>query len=219
MPHITEDVSLRKVNFIVIDFEGTTPAGFGAEPIEVGAMVLRPTGDGLACAARYEALIRPPEHAPLTAAGTRQTGITASMLAERPAAPAVLAGLDALLTDPPYLVVAHHASTEAGILRRYAHACPTAAFAPMLDTLTLTLARRCHPGQPSYSLDALLHLYRIPIPAARHRALADAEVTARLLVRLLADGAHRHGWHRLAELRQLAGTPPPANAATPQALF
>lgn len=210
------DPAFAAIKLIIVDFEGTTPANCPAEPIEVGAVVLNPTGDGLACSARFEALIRPPAHAPLTPADTRQTGITASMLADRPAAPAVLAGLDALLAEPPYVTVAHHASTEAGILRRYAHACPTLAAAPMLDTLTL--AQRCHPGLPSYSLDALLQLYRIAIPAARHRALADAEVTGQLLARLLADGAHRHGWHRLAELHQLAGTPPPATPAPP-ALF
>ena len=149
-----DDPAFAATRFVVIDFEGTTPAGCPAEPMEVGAVILRPTPGGMECVSRFEALIRPPAYAPLTEADTRQTGITAPMLAGRPAAPAVLAGLDALLTDPPYLLVAHHACTEAGILRRYAHACPTAAAAPMLDTLAL--AKRCRPGLASYALDALL---------------------------------------------------------------
>jgi DNA polymerase III subunit epsilon len=211
------DGAFASTTFVIIDFEGTTPARHPAEPIEVGAVLLRPTGDGMDCAGRYEALIRPPAHAPLTDADTRQTGITAPMLADRPAAPAVLAELDALLSDPPYLLVAHHASTEAGILRRYAHACPSLAATPMLDTVAL--AKKCRPGLASYALDALLSFYGITIPPARHRALADAEVTGQLLIRLLADGARAHRWSRLAQLRHLAGTPPPAGASTQQSLF
>jgi DNA polymerase III epsilon subunit-like protein len=211
------DVEFASTTFVIIDFEGTTPARHPAEPIEVGVVLLYPTRDGMDCAGRFEALIRPPAHAPLTDADTRQTGITAPMLADRPPAPTVLAELDVLLKDPPYVVVAHHASTEAGILRRYAHACPTVAATPMLDTVAL--AKKCRPGLASYALDALLNFYGIAIPAARHRALADAEVTGHLLTRLLADGARTHRWSRLAQLRQLAGTPPPAGASTQQSLF
>lgn len=211
------DPAFTGIGFVVIDFEGTTPAAFPPEPIEVGAVVLRPTAEAMTCGGRYEGLIRPPAHAPLTPADTRQTGITAAMLEHRPAAAPVLAGLDTILTEPPYLTVAHHAPTEASILRRYAHACPIAAAAPMLDTLLL--AKACNPGLISYRLDALLTLYRIAIPAGRHRALADAEVTARLFVRLLADGATRHGWSQLNQLRGLAGRPAPTSGIAQTTLF
>jgi DNA polymerase-3 subunit epsilon len=211
------DLAFAASGWIVLDFEGTTPAQAPAEPIEVGALILRSHPARLQFIGRYEALIRPPGHAPLTPADTRQTGITAAMLADRPAAGTVLAGLDALLTDPPYVTVAHHAATEGGILRLYAHACPTLSAAPMLDTLAL--AKACHPGLASYSLDALLTRYGIAIPADRHRALADATVTAELFVRLLAEGAATHRWSRLAQLRHLAGCPPPAPGTTQAALF
>ncbi|MEV4708695.1 3'-5' exonuclease [Actinoplanes sp. NPDC049316] len=211
-----DDPAFATTRFVIIDFEGTTPAGCPAEPIEVGAVILRPTPRRMECVSRFEALIRPPAHAPLTEADTRQTGITARMLDDRPAAPAVLAGLDPLLTDPPYLLVAHHAATEAGILRRYAHACPSTA-APMLDTLAL--AKRCRPGLASYALDALLTFYGMAIPAGRHRALADAEVTGHLQIRLLADGARAHRWCRLDQLRDLAGEPPAADPHAQEFLF
>lgn len=102
-------------------------------------------------------------------------------------------------------------------MRRYAYACPTLAAAPMLDTLKL--AKACLPRLPSYSLDAVLAHYRIAIPANRHRALTDAELTARLLIHLLADGAIRHGWSQLAQLRSLAGGPPPAANTAQAGLF
>jgi DNA polymerase-3 subunit epsilon len=212
-----QDPTFREIGWLVLDFEGTTPAGSPAEPIEVGAVILRPGPAGLTVIGQYEVLMHPPPHAPLTAFDTRQTGITPAMLAGRPPAGVALAGLDALLTSPPYVTVAHHAPTEAGILRRYAHACPTLAAAPMLDTVRL--ARACHPGQPSYALDALLTHLDIPIPAGRHRALADASVTARLLERLLADGGTLHGWSQMTQLRQLAGLPPPADRTEQTALF
>ncbi|BCY11036.1 PolC-type DNA polymerase III [Actinoplanes sp. L3-i22] len=209
------DPAFRTSTFVVVDFEGCTPKGYPAEPIEVGAVVLRPAGAVLAEVGRFAALMRPPAHAPVTA---RQVGITAEMVADRPPAGIVLAELDTSLREPPYVAVAHHASTEANILARYATACPTLAAAPML--CTRRLAQHAYPGLASYSLDALLAHTRIPVPAGRHRALPDALVTAALLQRLLTDGATRHGWSRLSQLKQLAGLPPPGGAAPAQdALF
>jgi DNA polymerase-3 subunit epsilon len=51
---------------------------------------------------------------------------------------------------------------------------------------TVQLARHCLPTLPSRSLEALIGHYRIQVPA-RHRALADAEATADIFLRLLAS--------------------------------
>jgi DNA polymerase-3 subunit epsilon len=199
------------VSWLVIDFEASTPAGSPSEPIEVGAVLLRLAGTALVEVRRFEALMRPPAHAPVT---IFQTGITAAMVADCPPAATVLAAFDATLSDPPYVTVAHHAATEAGILARYAAACPTLAAAPML--CTRNLARHAYPGLASYSLDTLLNHTQIPIPAARHRALPDAAATAALLPRLLTDGAARHRWSRLHQLLNLAGRPAPSTTAAEQ---
>jgi DNA polymerase III subunit epsilon len=215
------DPAVWAVTFVVLDFEGTTPAGHPAEPIEVGAVLLQlqqgPDGWDLTETGRFEALIRPPRHAPVTAFDTRQTGITAAMLVERPDAATVLAAFDATLSAPPYVTVAHHAPTEAGILRRYATASPTLVAAPILDTLRL--ARHTHPSLPSHQLDTLLTTLRIPIPAGRHRALPDAIVTAAVFRALLADGARRLRWSTLAQLHTLAGLTPPQPAIQQPTLF
>src|SRR5205085_1905418 len=101
------DPAARAATWIVLDFEGTTPTGHPAEPIEVGAVLLRladgPGGWDLRETRRFDALIRPPQHAPVTVFDTRQTGITPAMVANRPAAAAVLAGFDTTLTEPPYV--------------------------------------------------------------------------------------------------------------------
>ncbi|MEV0131418.1 3'-5' exonuclease [Dactylosporangium sp. NPDC050688] len=207
--------------FVVLDFEGTTPAGAPAEPIEIGIVLLRldqaPGGWDLAETGRFEALIRPPAHAPVTVFDTRQTGITPAMVAGRPDAATVLGGFDATLTAPPYVTVAHHAATEAGILRRYATACPTLAAAAMLDTIRL--ARHACPGLPSYQLDTVLAHLGVSVPADRHRALPDAAGTAAAFRQLLIAGGSRLSWSRLSQLHNLAGTAPPQQPTGQTTLF
>lgn len=211
------DPAFTATTFIIVDFEGSTPAGRPAEPIEIGAVVVRATTVGLRELGRFDALIRPPRHAPVTDVGTQQNGITAAMVADQQPAALVLAGFDATLTAPPYTMVAHHAPTEAGIIGRYAHACPRLASAPMLDTLRL--ARHAYPALTSYTLDALLTHLKIPIPVARHRALPDAVATKCLFARLLTDGSSRHRWSRLNQLHGLGGLDPPAAAHAQSPLF
>jgi DNA polymerase-3 subunit epsilon len=142
------------VTWLVLDFEGTTPTGRPAEPIELGAVLLRlgegPGGCDLIEVGRFEAPIRP--HTRRSPRSTpARPGITTPMLNGRPDAATVLGGFDATLTTPPYVTVAHHAPTEAGIPRRYAHACPTLATAPILDTVRL--ARHALPDLDSHRLD------------------------------------------------------------------
>ena len=213
----SRDPAFTATGWLVIDFEGTTPAHYPAEPIEVGAVLLRFAESRLVEVHRWEALIRPPAHAPITGFDFAQTAITAAMVADQPSAETVLASFDAVLTEPPYVTVAHHAPTEAGILTRYAHACPTLAGAPMLDTLRL--ARHAYPELASHTLDTLLTHFGIPVPTGRHRALPDAAATADILQQLLTEGSHRHRWSRLAELHQLAGLPPPAAGRSQETLF
>lgn len=215
------DPTARATTFLVMDFEGTTPSGHPSEPIEVGAVLLRlqqdTAGWGLAETGRFTALIRPPAHAPVTAADTRQTGITAAMVADQPDAAAVLTGFDATLTDPPYVTVAHHAATEAGILRRYATACRALGATPMLDTIRL--ARHTHPDLANYQLDTLLTELGIPIPIGRHRALPDAVATAVVLRALLATAGQRLRCSTLRQLHTLAGLAAPRPADDQATLF
>ncbi len=97
------------------------------------------------------------------------------MVAHQPAASDVLARLDSRLTDPPYLLVAHNAPTEAGILYDYRDSCPTLATIDFLDTVRL--ARVIYPDLFSHRLDALINHFGIRRPADRHRALPDVEIT------------------------------------------
>ncbi|MFF7449859.1 MULTISPECIES: exonuclease domain-containing protein [unclassified Streptomyces] len=206
MNALVNDPRFAATTFLVVDFEGLTPAGRPAEPIEVAALALRPVGDRLVEVDRFEELMRPPADVPVTARDVQLKGITQQMLSTARPVAEVLARLDARLTAPPYRLVAHHASTEAGIIGRQAEHCPVLAGTPLLDTLRL--AKAAVPGLGSYGLDGLLGYYGIPKPAGRHRAMPDVEVTTQVLVRLLDDGCADGRWSTLLELDAVAGLQP-----------
>jgi DNA polymerase-3 subunit epsilon len=68
---------------------------------------------------------------------------------------------------------------------------------------TVRLARRMLPGVRRRSLDALAHLFGVPVEG-RHRALGDARAAARILLRLVETAAER-GIETEEELAALAG--------------
>jgi DNA polymerase-3 subunit epsilon len=215
---LSHDPAFCETTFIVIDFETTTPPGVRPEPIDVAAVWLTAAGGNPQPAGRrFQALIKPPAHAPVTDMDTRQTAITAEMVARQPSAPEVLAELDEALTGGPYLLVAHNAPTEAGILNDYRRYCPLLATTYFLDTVRL--ARTAYPDLPSHSLDVVLRHLGIPIPAGRHRAMPDVELTAAAFPRILADGAAAGRWHRLADLRRIGGYQPKASRPQQESLF
>lgn len=200
-PRLKHDPELRATTFVVIDFETTTPTGARPEPIDVAAVMMRLDGITWTESGRFSALMRPPAHAPITPFDTAQTGITADMVADAEPAPAALARLDNLaMTGGPYLLVAHNATTEAGILNDYHTACPTLARTNLLDTVKL--ARAVWPQLSSHRLDALLVHLDIPQPVNRHQAMPDVEVTSAVFARILAEGDRTRRWSTLADVRR-----------------
>ncbi|HBF80460.1 MAG TPA: DNA polymerase III subunit epsilon [Streptomyces sp.] len=183
--------------------------------MEVAALALRSREGRLVEAGRFEALMRPPADVPVTARDVQLKGITQRMLDSAVPAAEVMARLDARLTAPPYRLVAHHASTEAGIIARQAAHCPVLAATPLLDTLRL--AKAVVPGLRSYGLDSLLGHYGIPTPAGRHRAMPDVEATAEVLTRLLGEGDAADRWSRLIDLDMAGGLQPVRPPADPGA--
>jgi DNA polymerase III subunit epsilon len=200
--------ALAQVTPVVIDFEYTTPTGAPFEPIEVAVQVLRVRDGRLERAARWEALMRPPRHAELTPFDIGQTGITPDMLAGRPYAGEVLAELDRRFSAGPYVLIAHHAPAEAGLIYAYREHCPHLAHINLIDTVRL--ARHLYPGLPRHGLDDMLRHLQIPAPAHRHRAMADVQVTVELFSRMITDA----DWVDLRQLRALGGYP--ARAAQPE---
>ncbi|MBI1759047.1 MAG: 3'-5' exonuclease [Actinobacteria bacterium] len=202
-PGLHEDPTYRQVTFVVIDFETTTPTGHRPEPVDVAVIVLRTDVDRLVETDRYTALIRPPDHAPLTPFDTAQTGISPAMLADRPPAAQILAELDARLGPhlrDAALLVAHNAPTEAGLLFDRREHCPQLATTNLLDTVRL--ARVAYPDLPSHRLDVLIHHLKLTHPPDRHRAMPDVQITAQVFGRLLRDGHQTGCWSSLRDLRR-----------------
>jgi DNA polymerase III epsilon subunit-like protein len=215
---MTSDEGFRATTFHVIDFETTTPRGYRPEPIEVAVVSLRAHGGQLTETAAFTELMRPPGHAPVTPFDTAQTGITPQMVAARPPASHVLAALDSRLSDPqPWLLVAHHAPTEASVIYSYRQHCPRLAATDLLDTVRL--ARAVYPGLHSHGLDALRDHLKIARPPDRHRALADTRLTVQLFQRLIGDGADAGLWDTLQQLRRTGGYQAKATMPRQEALF
>jgi DNA polymerase III epsilon subunit-like protein len=215
-PSLLHDSDLLQTTFIVLDFEGTTPRGYSPEPIEVAAVALRRDGDRWRQTWSFEALMKPPPHAPVTSFEAAQSGITAAMVAHRPGAATVLAEFDTHLTDGPYRLVAHNAATEGGMIYRYRDHCPALAGTHLLDTVKL--ARALLPDTPGLSLDALIEHLRLPRPARRHRAMPDVEATIALFERLI-DVAAARGVRTLPDLVRTCGSVAKATLPVQDSIF
>ncbi|WP_435112178.1 3'-5' exonuclease [Nocardiopsis synnemataformans] len=218
MGGLTGDPLFRETCFVVIDFEATTPAGHPAQPIEVAALALRYGEQGWTESGRSTSLIRPPAFAPVTFANTAQNGLTPQHFTAAPTPAEALGALDRRFTaHARYLLVAQHAATEANIIHHQREHCPRMARLDFLDTIPL--AKHMLPGLANYKLDTLLAHCAIPLPADRHRAYADVDVTAQVFTTLI-DTADRTGQlHDLAALVKVAGRTAKANRPTQAHLF
>ncbi|MFJ1662407.1 3'-5' exonuclease [Streptomyces anthocyanicus] len=214
------DPELLAATLVGIDFETLNPAGRRPEPIEIAAVAGKLTADGSWQEdGRFERLIRPPDDVPFTTFDVAQTGITAAMIQQADSAADTLAALQKLLAHPPYVLFAHNAPYEAGLIYDQEPSCPALARLPMLDTVRL--ARTAYPGLPRHRLDDVLAHLGIPPPAGRHRALPDVLATCAAFARMVGDGARDGHWSTLTGLLRVAGIEPKAvrddaQAAAPQ---
>ncbi len=167
----------------VIDFEttGISPEQ-GARATEV-AIVLLENGR---IVDRFQSLMNAGVRIP--AFITELTGISNAMVAAAPAAAEVMRQASRFVGDAP--MVAHNASFDrkfwAGELARLG----LPAGQPF--ACTMLLSRRLYPQAPNHKLGTLVDYHGLPRTGAAHRALADAEMAAELLVRIQQDLQRRH---------------------------
>jgi DNA polymerase-3 subunit epsilon len=214
---LMNDPAFSATTFIVIDFEATTPKGYRPEPIEVAALAVRDVGDGLKEIARFAELIQPPPHAPVTPRDTAENGLRPIDVIDARLAGPVMADLDALLVSPPYLLVAHNAHVEAGLIYDYRQQCSKLAAIPVIDTIKL--AHIALPGLISYGLDHLMFHLSIPRPANRHRAMPDVVVTLEVFRHLAARADEAALFADLDELTRATALRPRATMPHQEALF
>jgi len=168
----------------VIDFEttGMSP-GHNCRATEIAAVIVE---DGR-IVARYQNLMNSGAYVPAFIESL--TGISNAMLRKAPPAAQVMAEVAEFVGRTP--LVAHNASfdqkfwdAELGLIQRQrvqSFAC------------SMLLARRLLPQAPNHKLGTLNSWAQLPHTGQAHRAMADAEMAANLMLFMAAQLRERHG--------------------------
>ncbi len=225
--------------FVALDLETTGLDARSDAIIEVGMVrfAFDPRAESFACRIldRFVTFVNPLRPIPLRI--QQLTGIRDSDLTGAPSIARIIPELLAFVRSDVEAVVAHNAGFDFGFLQ----AVGVDFHRPTQDTFEL--ASILLPGMASYGLGELTRAFKIPLPDA-HRAMDDAEATARLFTHLLlqadklpswisatlASCANEGSWPPLALLtanhdsQPLMGPPPvivssPAWDTTPESLL
>ena len=174
---------------VVIDFETTgLSARTGDRAIEVAAVEIIDGQVGR----HFASLMNPGVHVPSFITGL--TGITNAMVRSAPDSMAVMRGLAQFVEDAP--LVAHNAAFDAGF---YGHEMRMQGIDRENPFLcSLRVARRIYPRAPNHKLSTLADYVDIPMQGTFHRALADADLTARIFVTMCGDIRARYGIRSLS---------------------
>ncbi len=167
---------------VMLDFEttGLSPA-MGDRVTEVAALRIV---DGV-ITERYVSLINC--NARIPAFITSLTGISQAMVDAAPPVRKVVPELLEFIGSDT--LSAHNASFDEKFLKAEAERLDLAPAHQAL-VCSLKLSRRLFPGMPSYKLGALARQLGLAFRSAAHRAEADAEVSAELLIHI---ARHLHG--------------------------
>ncbi len=149
---------------VFVDLE-TTGGAFGVDRItEIGVVEVGPSG-----VRQWSSLVNPQQPIPFFI--QQLTGISDSMVRNAPTFDAIAQELLARLEGR--LFIAHNARFDHGFLRSEFKRAGI-KFQP--DVLcTVQLSRAIYPTERRHGLDALIERHAL-VPAARHRALADADL-------------------------------------------
>jgi DNA polymerase-3 subunit epsilon len=165
-------------NVVVIDFEttGLSP-NLGERTIEVGAVLVSDNQ----IVDRFQSLMNPGKR--ISGFIEDYTGISNKMLATAPSIAEAMGWLKGFIGN--HQLVAHNASFDSRFLdaeferikhkRNNEFAC------------SLLISRRLYPEAPSHKLETLVRYKNLKTDGVHHRALADAEMTAHLWIKLIAD--------------------------------
>jgi len=160
---------------VVIDFEttGLSPEQ-GARATEVAAVLV---SDG-AIVDRFQSLMNAGVRIPPFIESL--TGISNRMIQQAPGAAEVMRQLAEFVGEIP--LVAHNAAFDRKFLESEFQRIGQPQRAPML--CSMRMARRIYPTAPNHRLATLVRHARVAETGAYHRALADAEMTAGLWLRM-----------------------------------
>ena len=163
---------------IVLDFEttGLSPDQ-GDRAIEIGAVKIENGVIG----ARFQSLMNPGRRISSFIEG--YTGISNRMLQDAPPCEQVMAEFAAFIDG--YNLLAHNASFDQKFLDAELERVGASRQQPFC--CSMLTARRIYQDAPNHQLGTLVRYKNLPTDGTYHRALADAEMTAHLWLRILQD--------------------------------
>ncbi len=187
-------------SFIVLDFEttGISP-NMGARSTEVGAVLVE---NGL-MTKRFQSLMNPGVRIPSFI--QELTGITNQMISKAPSNAQVMKELFQFIGSTP--LVAHNASFDKKFLDAELDLVGLKVKQPMV--CSLMVARRVYQKAPNHKLGTLVRYKNIETDGTFHRALADAEMTARLWLCMKEDIGEMLGMIDVSfdVMKKIASTP------------
>ena len=185
---------------VIIDFEttGLSP-NMGDRTIEVGAVLI----DNNRIVDKFQSLMNPGMR--ISTFIEEYTGITNKMLSTAAPVKDVMKNLARFIHQ--HHLVAHNASFDCKFLdaelARISHKRKNDFACSLLS------ARRIYQDAPNHKLETLVRYKNIKTDGTYHRALADAEMTAHLWLRMLADIKSEYGLKNVTfQLMQQLGKVP-----------
>jgi DNA polymerase III epsilon subunit family exonuclease len=192
------DPHLFEACFVVFDLETTGLAVASARICEIGAVRLR----RLELAGVFETLVAP--GVPLPRQVGRLTGLSDDELRRAPRVAQALAGLVGFAGDA--VLVAHNARFDVGFANRELERLTGKRLAAtVIDTVPLA-RNLLHGRVERTSLASLAHFFGTSVQPC-HRALADAQATAEVFLRLV-EIAQERGTSTVSELEEQAAPRP-----------
>lgn len=165
-------------SYVVFDFEttGLSP-GAGDRVIEVGAVLV---ADGK-IKDKFQSLMNPGRK--ISPFIESYTGITNSMLSRAPSNSESMSKLFKFIGQNP--LIAHNASFD----KRFLDYEFKKIDKKVTQTIacSLRIARRLYQDAPNHKLKTLIEMNKIKVSGDFHRALADAEMTAHLWMKMCID--------------------------------
>jgi DNA polymerase-3 subunit epsilon len=164
--------------FIVLDFETTgLEPSCGARATEVAAVLVE-KGQ---IVDKFQSLMNAGVYVPSFI--QELTGITNGMISKAPPISGVMRDFSAFIGSTP--LVAHNASFDKKFLDAELDRIGHQARQPII--CSMRIARRVYQSAPNHKLETLVKHAGIETSGGFHRALADAEMTARLMLKMASD--------------------------------
>jgi DNA polymerase III epsilon subunit family exonuclease len=173
--HLLE-AAVEEAAFVVVDLETTGQRVEETGITEIGAVRIENGRES----GRFDQLVNPGR--PIPSYVVKLTGITDAMVSGAPPIEDILPDFVEFAADA--VLVAHNAAFDAALLDHLTRRFLGRPLG-MPSLCTLKLARRLLPELEKTSLDALGEHFSLVADGSRHRAMADAVMTAEVLERLL----------------------------------